>query len=552
MGSVKYGKDFWSLLERVDTAMEKPCFSGSWIDKEAPGLTARDSRENRFLRTELYSSSGQQGRLYRIVPYEYTMGADEVGTVRELMKMLQDSRPPQNILDDERRLRSFTEGASKKNMLNGSLPGDPAVMSRISGQYSTGYGVLEHLLRDERVQDIYVDSPPDLSPVYVSLGGMMDPELEGSYPTNVFLTAQELERIVSILRYHSDRPFSEASPSLECDLELYNARATVVGPPLSPSGTSLAIRKHSHDPWTLPALVRCRSITAEAAAFMDIAMDGRCTMLVAGSRGAGKTSILGALLFEVDRSQRIIILEDTPELPTAQLRENGYKVLPLLFGESRGSTPEKALRTALRLGESVIVMGEVRGPEARILYEAMSAGTAGSSVMGTFHADSAASVFKRVVEDLGVSPGSFMSTDLVIVAGLVQPQGRKVKVRKVVQISEVVKAGRPGTFRDLFLYDAGKDALEPTPELSSSSTVKRIASMWGWKEKDVLDEMHLRSSVMGRALELRGDGPQSPDMAYRISESFDRVRDLALKGGFLKDHDRFIKRWEKEFSGRGR
>jgi hypothetical protein len=57
---------------------------------------------------------------------------------------------------------------------------------------------------------------------------------------------------------------------------------------------------------------------------------------------------------------------------------------------------------------------------------------------------------------------------------------------------------------------------------------------------------------MGRALELRGDGPQSPDMAYRISESFDRVRDLALKGGFLDDHDRFIKRWEKEFSGRGR
>jgi flagellar protein FlaI len=550
MKSGRSKKDFWYLLDRSKECMEKPGFSGSWIDLGEPGLTLMDSRENRFLLTELYSSAGHQERLYRIVPYEYRMEQESISTVKAIIDDLQGSGPPQNILDDERRLRSFTEGAARRIMLQRGLAGDPALMSRISSQYSTGYGALEHFLRDERVQDIYVDSPPDASPVYVSIGGMMDPELEGSYPTNLYLTSSELERIVSILRYHSDRPFSEAAPTLECEMGLYNARATAVGPPLSPAGTSLAIRKHSHDPWTLPSLILRGSITADAAAFLDLAIDGRCTMLVAGSRGAGKTSLLGALMFEVDRSQRIIVLEDTPELPSAQLRENGYKVLPLLFGESRGTTPEKALRTALRLGESVMVMGEVRGPETRILYEAMAAGTAGSSVMGTFHADSASAVFKRVVEDMGVPPGSFMSTDLIIVAGLVNPRGRKAKFRRVVQISEVVKSAKPGTFLDLYMYDAEKDALMPTDDLPKSGIVKRIASLWGCKPGSVMDEIVLRGRIMDRALGLHGaEEPPRPDLAYRISESYDRTREMALEKGFFEDHDAFERYWEKEFSG---
>lgn len=542
-------KDFWSLLKRIACSLEKPGFSGSWVSRDEPKGHLRDSRENRYLRTELYSLSGNQGRLYRIVPYEYSMEREETGTVHSIMEAMQRSRPPQDILDDEKRLRSFSEALSRRIMLEGRLPGDPAVIPRICGQYSTGYGVLEHLLRDERVQDIYVDSPPGSTPVYVSIGGAMDPELEGSYPTNIFLSSQEMERLVSILRYHSDRPFSEAVPTLECDIDLYNARATAVGPPLSPAGISLALRKHSHDPWTLPGLVGRGSLSHLATAFLDLAMDGRSTILVAGSRGAGKTSLLGALLFEVDKGQRIILLEDTPELPYRHLREEGYKVLPLVFDEGRGSTAEKALRTALRLGESVIVMGEVRGPETRILYEAMAAGTAGSSVLGTFHADSAASVFKRVVDDMGVPPGSFMSTDLVVIAGLVQPQGRKIKLRRVVQIAEVVKDGPPGQFRDLFIYDPVKDSLEPTENIRTSGILKRIASLWGWKTLDVLKEIRLREKVLKRAMHMLSDECHRTYSAARISESFDRTREKAVSDGFLNDHDVFISRWEDEFAG---
>ncbi|MDG6224754.1 MAG: type II/IV secretion system ATPase subunit [Candidatus Thermoplasmatota archaeon] len=551
-GSGKRKAGFWELIRNSSVCWEKPGFSGSWVELKDIGNDPADSRENRYLRTELFSSGGPQGRLYRIAPYEYSMDGSNVETVKAAIDEMQEAKPPQEILDDEKRLRAFTEAAAKKIMMRKKLPGDANTLSRICAQYSTGYGVLEHLLRDERVQDIYIDSPPGNTPVYVSLGGGMQPGLEGTYPTNIHLSISELERIVSILRYHSDRPFSEASPTLECDMDLYNARATAVGPPLSPAGISIAIRKHSHDPWTIPGLIRAGSITPMASGFLDLAMDGRATMLVAGPRGAGKTSLLGAMLFEVDRGQRIILLEDTPELPADHLREQGYKVLPLIFGEGKGSSPEKALRTALRLGESVIVMGEVRGPETRILYEAMSAGTAGSSVLGTFHADSAKAVFKRVVDDMGVTPGSFMSTDLVIVAGLVQPHGRKIKLRRVVQIAEVVKDERPGTFRDLFLYDPVKDMLVATEHLRSSGIVSRIASLWGWKPQNVIAEIELRGRVFARAIELLGEEEAGRSgSAARISESFDRARERMLDKGAMNDHDRFLKSWEKELSRLG-
>ncbi|MGA1822539.1 MAG: ATPase, T2SS/T4P/T4SS family [Thermoplasmatota archaeon] len=534
--------DWWSDLERVASLgrMKKPSFSGSWLKDDAAWKNPVDVRENSYVRTEIFNPGDGSGRMFRISPYEYGMGESEIDVVVDSINRGHEILPPDSIMENEKRLRRYLESKMVRN-ITGFDRSDMQRLARISAQYSVGYGTLEHLLRDERIQDIYVDSPPESTPVYVSIGGASDPEMEGIYPTNIFLTGKEIDRLVSILRYHSDRPFSEANPVLECDLEMYNSRVTVVGPPLSPGGVSIAVRKHSHDPWTLLRLIDAGAVTARSAAFLNLAVDGRSTILVAGPRGAGKTSLLGALLFEVERTSRIISIEDTEELPVMPLREIGYKTLPLLIGEGGNSTAETALRTALRLGESVIVMGEVRGPETRVLYEAMSAGTAGSSVMGTFHADSADSVYKRVVDDMGVSPGSFSATDLVVVCGLVRPEGRRLNLRRVLQIAEVVKEGGPGSFRYLFLYDPSTDSLEPTDELGSSSVVKRIASSWGWRRKDVLGELETRSRMFERALkELSRDRIIRPETEADMLQVFRTVRDEAAAGGWISDRRRML------------
>lgn len=542
--------EWWSNLAKASSVnrMRKPSFSGAWIMDAVGWEDPADARENSYIRTELYNLGTGSRRLFRISPYEYKMKDTEIDLVAGSIKKGHEMLPPDSIMEDEKRLRTYIESKMARSMA-GSERTDAQRLARISAQYSVGYGILEHLLRDERVQDIYIDSPPERNPVYVSIGGTSDPEMEGIYPTNIHLTAKEIDRIVSILRYHSDRPFSEANPVLECDLELYNSRVTVVGPPLSPGGVSIAVRKHSHDPWTLLRLIDAGAVTSRSAAFLNLAVDGRSTILVAGPRGAGKTSLLGSLLFEVERASRIIAIEDTEELPVIPLREIGYKALSLLIGENGNSTADKALRTALRLGESVIVMGEVRGPETRVLYEAMSAGTAGSSVMGTFHADSADSVYKRAVDDMGVSPGSFSATDLVVVCGLVRPEGRRVNLRRVLQIAEVVKDGRPGEFRDLFLYDSASDSLEPTDELKRSSVINRIASTWGWKRKEVLGELETRSNMFTKTMKaLPRDRFIRPRTEADMLQSFRAVRDEAAVGGWIGDRSKVLDQWMKAFT----
>ncbi len=521
---------------------EKPCFSGSWLLRDRPG-EPRATLENRFVRTDLFADPGGSGRLYSSDPYEYNMGSEEVSQVMSILDHLRESPPPQPVLDDEQKLRSYIEKRAQSRLSrSGSVPGDKVpLLARICAQYSSGYGALEHLLRDERVQDIYVDPSSGHHAVRVSLGGLKDPGMEGIYPTNLLLTRSEVERVVSILRYTSERPFSEANPVLECDLGLYNARATAVSPPLSPAGISIAIRKHSHDPWTLLGMVLNRTLSPQCAGFLSLCVDGRCTILIAGPRGAGKSSLLGALLFEVDMSQRAIVIEDTPELPITALNELGYKVLGLTVGQGKASTPEKALRTALRLGESVLVMGEVRGPETRVLYEAMSAGTAGSSVMGTFHADSADAVYKRAVDDLGVPPGSFSATDLVVVTGLVRPGGKRARLRRVVQVAELVKTGEVGRFRDLFTYDPRSDSLVPAKGLQSSSVLKRIGSTWGMDPTEMQGEMELRGRAMESALETMGpEDARKPAMTALFNTCFREVRESMVEKGKLPDGSMFI------------
>jgi len=544
---------WWGMLRSAvkRSVWERPAFSGSWVIEGRPGRPL-DSRENRFVRTELISMHGGERRLYHIAPSEYYMDRKRIEAVTRTISEMAEHPPPPGLMDDQEGLQSYMERSCSR-LISRTCDLDPEedvpLLARLCAQYSSGFGVLEHLLRDERVQDIYIDPPPGITPVYVSLGGMGDPELEGTYPTNIILSVKELERIVSLLRYSSGRPFSESTPVLECDMPLHKARATVVSPPMSQNGLSMALRKHSHDPWTLLRLVSVRALSPCMAGFLGLCIEGRSTMLIAGSRGAGKSSLLGGLLFEVDRAQRIIVIEDTPELPVNQLLEHGYKVLGLTVGQGKASTPESALRTALRLGESVLVMGEVRGPETRVLYEAMSAGTAGSSVMGTFHADSAKAVYKRVVDDMGVPPGSFSATDLVIVSGLVRPKGRKARLRRVMQVSELVKKGRPGRFRDLFSYDPGKDLAEPTDTLPTSQVLKRTGRMWGMSQEEMLSELSLRTRIFEEALSFLGGEAVKPGSAVRTSEAFREARENAARGGWLDDHGRTISEWRSRMEG---
>jgi type IV secretory pathway ATPase VirB11/archaellum biosynthesis ATPase len=193
-------------------------------------------------------------------------------------------------------------------------------------------------------------------------------------------------------------------------------------------------------------------------------------VLLAGPRGAGKTTLLSALLWELPPTVRTVLIEDTPELPVAPLQTSGRDVQALRASTDNDElSPAETLRTALRLGDGALVVGEVRGEEASVLYEAMRVGANSEAVLGTIHGDGAEDVQERVVSDLGVTASSFGVTDLIVTLERVDGEGRRVRCLEEVHNGENV------TFETLF--ERTEDGLTSTGRIGrgNSALVNALA-----------------------------------------------------------------------------
>jgi energy-coupling factor transporter ATP-binding protein EcfA2 len=297
-----------------------------------------------------------------------------------------------------------------------------------------------------------------------------------------------------------------------------------------------------------------------AAGLLSLLVDAQASILVTGSRGAGKSSLLGALMLELLPKLRIITVEDTLEIPVEQLRELGFKIQALRVQSATSTTSAElgtgdALRAALRLGESVLVIGEVRGEEARVLYEAMRVGAAGNSVMGTIHGATARDVFERVVHDLGVHPSSFKATDIIAVAAPIRLKGGLSRMRKLLQITETKKKWRVDPtaedgFADLMYYNYRSGELVPGQALRSGSSelFKRIARKWGTSVQEVMLNLEFRAKVNETLVEtserLKRPEILEADFTVRSNLAWQGLLDAGLKRGDV-DYEELHKGWRK-------
>jgi len=325
-------------------------------------------------------------------------------------------------------------------------------------RHTRGYGAFEHVFADERVSDATVSAPVTANPLRVVLDGER-------CRTNVRLPPAGAATLASRLRRTSGRAFSRATPVLDAsiDAESGTVRVAATTTPVS-DGLSFTFRRGTPEAWTLKRLVGSGTLTPGAAGLLAVAVERGVAGLVAGGRGAGKTTTLGALLWELPASTRAILIEDTPELPADALTAAGRDVQRLSVGNSTGPGAGEAVRTALRLGSGALVVGEVRGQEATALYEAMRVGAASETVLGTIHGESPRAVKERVVTDLGVPPSSFAATDLLVV----------LDTHQVETITEVTGHGDEIGFHPLF--KRGVEGLVPTGRVDRGES-RLVASL---------------------------------------------------------------------------
>ncbi len=461
------------------------------------------------LSISLYSLSTRPEKMYFAIPPEYNLSPEELKLLQKVKERMARHRPRDSSFMEPETAREyfmkFARDSIKKIAEEEGMHiemDEMEILADIFAKYTAGLGLLEDLLMDKNIQDIYINAPVSNNPIHIVWNGE-------EYTSNIYFSEQDVEALSSRFRSLSGRPFSEAAPILDMGLERYGSRVAAISAPLTPKGVAFAIRRHSMTPWTLPKLVSYNMLSSKAAALLSFLVDGQATILIAGSRGAGKTSLLSSLILEIPQRYRILTLEDTPELPVDTLQSLGYKIQslitqPITAGEGGGGVaPEIALRTALRLGESVLILGEVRGEETKVLFEAMRVGAAGNVVLGTIHGATTRDVFERIVYDIGVTPTSFKATDAVVVAAPIRIGGGMEKRRRVIQISEVSKAGwgkdvdPDKIFADMMIYNAERDVLEATDllDMGQSEVIGRIAREWGITIEKAIENISLRAKI---------------------------------------------------------
>ena len=315
-----------------------------------------------------------------------------------------------------------------------------------------GYGPLEPLLARDDIADIMVNGSDQ---TYIEVGGKVQ-------NTSVRFTDNgQLMNICQRIVSQVGRRVDESSPI--CDARLPDgSRVNVISPPLAIDGPALTIRKFKKDKLTLDQLVQFGSVSPEGRVILGIIGRCRCNVIISGGTGSGKTTLLNCLTAYIDHDERIVTCEDSAEL---QLQQPHVVRLesrpPNLEGEGE-VTMRDLVKNCLRMRPERIIVGEVRGPEAFDLLQAMNTGHDGS--MGTLHANSPRECLSRLESMImmgGFTLPSRTIREMIVgsVDIIVQAARLRDGSRRITHVTEVLgMEGDIVTLQDIFVYDmSGED-----------------------------------------------------------------------------------------------
>jgi len=507
--------------------------------------------------------------IYHVTPPEFKLNEEEYTLLDAARRILEERRPRELEITEQQRMRELFHTLSLDLLRDLSEqrgrtfhPGQMERLAEILTRYTAGLGVIEILLKDEKIQDVFINSPLGLIPIYVYHQDFEECE------TNLVPTREDGDRWATRFKLISGRPLDEANPVLDAELLLPDgiARVAAINPRLSPEGLAFALRRHRFKPWTFPLFLNEKFFNPLFGGLLwFIASYGR-TILVAGTRGAGKTSLLGSIMLQILPYYRIVTSEDTLELPVEQLRQLGYNIERLksrsVITRVELELPaEEVIRTSLRLGDSCLFVGEIRSVESKALFEAMRIGALANVVAGTIHGESAYGVFDRVVNDLGVPTTSFKAVDFVIICNKLRTADGLRTFRRVVELTEVRKHWKTDPvdekgFVDLLEYHSTEDTLKPTDTLinGESYVLNQIASRvpgWAGKWDQVWSNILLRAKILETIVEIANKTNKKDlleaETTVKANQMFHIMAENIKKEVGFVDSDRVYSEWLEWF-----
>ncbi|MEE2690504.1 MAG: CpaF family protein [Pseudomonadota bacterium] len=315
-----------------------------------------------------------------------------------------------------------------------------------------GYGPLEPLLARDDIADIMVNGA---SRVFIEVGGKIQ-------LTNVrFRDNAQLMNICQRIVSQIGRRVDEASPI--CDARLPDgSRVNVIAPPLAIDGAALTIRKFKKDKLRIQDLVNFGSISPEGAKVLEIIGACRINTLISGGTGSGKTTLLNCMTGFIEHDERVITCEDAAELQLQQPHVVRLETRPPNLEGQGEVTMRDLVKNCLRMRPERIIVGEVRGPEAFDLLQAMNTGHDGS--MGTLHANSPREALQRIESMItmggyGLPSKTIREMMVGSIDIIIQAARLRDGSRRITHITEVLGTeGDTIITQDLFVYDmTGED-----------------------------------------------------------------------------------------------
>ncbi len=378
--------------------------------------------------------------------------------VRE-MAIMQIDIDPSLIPDVGKRNRIFKEEIMKIIVTRFPKLVDAKIglISDLIVEEMVGYGKLKYLLEDDNLEEVMVVGAA--YPVFVYH------KKHGACETNVeFNSSEEVAHIAEKIARDMQRRIDRNSPLLDARLP-DGSRVNITLPPISLDGISLTIRKFNRDPITIIDLISYGTFSSDLAAFLWICIDGMglspSNILIAGGTASGKTATLNALLAFAPKTDRIVSIEDTAELYMEHKNKVRMETRPPNVEGKGEISMDDLLKNALRMRPDRIIVGEVRGVEARTLFTAMNTGHAGS--LGTVHANSAHDAIIRLTNPpMSVPETMVPALDLILMQQKYFDRKNGV-IRRISEMSELL-IGETGGIQEnsVYRWNSNTDKIKST------------------------------------------------------------------------------------------
>jgi flagellar protein FlaI len=338
-------------------------------------------------------------------------------------------------------------------------------------------GKIEPLMKDKLIEDISCDGSG--IPIYI---WYRDYE---SIPTNiVFDTDEELDTYVSKLAYSAGKHVSLAEPIVDASLPDGSRLHLTFGKEITQRGSTFTIRKFRVDPLTIVDLIKYNTLSSDVAAYLWYMIEKKLALLIAGGTASGKTTTLNALSMFIEPGEKIVSVEDTPELNLPH--ENWIQSVTRGVGTTNEITMFDLLKAALRQRPDFIIMGEVRGEEAFSLLQSIATGHGG---LGTIHADSVEATINRLTTEPMNIPRSLVGTTLDVIVMQLKLRLSDRSVRRVVAVTEVVGHDRRTDeiiLNDAFTWDPVGDRFLFT---GRSKLFDKITQKYGTRPEEIRREI---------------------------------------------------------------